>query len=490
MMPKSEINDGKLMEDLARFYDSGYELVVGEIIGNALDIKSTKVDIQISNDVDGKYIEFHNNGKPMTKENFDIYHTLAKSTKTYGISLGWAGIGAKLYLGKKTDSKIITTSSNGATTIASEMFLKDEEKLWHEFIESDEKFYGTKYKTYLADDDYDVLNEHVHDLIRSMFNTAMINGLEVTADGKIVERWNPIIVKKEECVLKIKNRTISFSVWATADDIPVDRCNVEYQISGKRIVDRAPKNLLSVVKKEFRRKFYVTVDAMDVSDQLKTEKASFRPGIFTSEVEPGIEKKVLKILKDWGYLEEQTDSKTVQKRFTKIIEDLLKQLPELKMEGPLGSTMGSGKSRGKGTKTASSTTYAKNNLTNQKRKSKNPKSKGGLSVTTVDREDDHRQGWTQISTNEICVNIGHRAAKMVAKTVAGKEYHLLRVVCNELVKNAAKKVSMDVEKALEYSDILFDGLAKARTVNPRDDPWNFKKSKDAERDDDGRFLPK
>ena len=178
----------------------------------------------------------------------------------------------------------------------------------------------------------------------------------------------------------------------------------------------------------------------------------------------------------------------ILKNFSKIIEDILKQLPELKMEGPSGASKGSGKSKGKGTKTSKK--KIKKNSSNQKKNPKKPRSKGGLSITTVYKEDDPRQGWTQIETNEIVVNLAHRAAKMVSKTAAGKEYHILRVVSNELVKNAAKKAKLDVEKALEYSDIIFDGLAKIRAENPRSNPWNLKDSNDAQRDEDGRFVSK
>ena len=491
-MPKSDINDGHLLVDLARFYDSGYELVIGEILGNAVDINSTKVNIILGKDKLGKYIEFHNNGHPMTRSDFDVYHTLAKSTKVYGVSLGWAGIGAKLYLGKKTDSIIITTSSDEKITISSKMFLKNQEKLWHEFIPSDEKFYGTKYKTYLAEDDFKILEGRIEDLIINMFNTAMRSGLKITVNNQEIIPWNPTIDKKEECVLKIGRRTLPFSVWATSEDIPNERCNVEYQVSGKRIVDRVPKNLLPLIKKDYRRRFYVTVDAMNISDQLKTEKSSFRPGLFTSEVEPGIEKKVLEILKKWNYLENQNDSKIQQKKFTKILENILKKFPELKMEGPIGSTSGGGKLKGKGTKTVSTTSTQTERDSNpdKDKQSRHSRNRGGLSVSIVFKEDDPRQGWTQLTTNEICVNMAHRAAKMIKKTAAGREYHLLRVVSNELVKNAAKKKDIDVERALEYSDKLFDGLAKARAENPRENSWNFKESKDAQRDENGRFLPK
>ena len=37
----------------------------------------------------------------------------------------------------------------------------------------------------------------------------------------------------------------------------------------------------------------------------------------------------------------------------------------------------------------------------------------------------HVRAGHKIETNEIVVNLAHRAAKMVSKTAAGKEYHIL-----------------------------------------------------------------
>ena len=490
-MPKSQTNEAHLLEDLTKMYDSGYEIVVGEPLGNAVDINSTRVDITIASADDGNYIEFHNNGPPMKAQDFDIYHILAESTKTYGISLGWAGLGSKLYLGVKKDSKIITTSSDGIKTIQSVMFLKDQKQLWHEFTDSQEKFLGTKYKAILKDSDYEFLSKNAPSLIREMFNVALLSGVAVTVNGVSVEPWNPQIDREEKCILKIENREIPFTVWATKDEIPAERSNAEYHVTGKTIVSRTPKNLLPRIKKDLRRKFFITIDAMQFSDQLQTTKKSFRPGLFTSQVEPGIEKIVLEILKGWGFLEDNTNSKTNQKSFSKIIEEILKcEIPDLKMEGPSGSSKGSGKSKGKGTKTSSSTTQSKKQSQNQKKNQKNPRRKGGLSVSTTTKEDDPRQGWTQIETNEIVINMAHVAYKMVEKNTAGKEYHMLRVVCNELVKNYVRRKNMDVETALEYSDRLFNGFAKFRADNPRASPWKVRDKSSLSHDENGRFSSK
>ena len=53
----------------------------------------------------------------------------------------------------------------------------------------------------------------------------------------------------------------------------------------QNIIIKKPRNLLSNVKPEFKKKFFVIVDALDASDQLSTNKHSVRGGIFPKEIE-------------------------------------------------------------------------------------------------------------------------------------------------------------------------------------------------------------
>ena len=91
-MPKVEVDTDHLMEDLARMYDSGSEMVVSEVFGNAVDVSATKLDVILGEDSGVKYIKFMNNGPTMTREDFVNYNTLARSSKKFGEGLGWAGI--------------------------------------------------------------------------------------------------------------------------------------------------------------------------------------------------------------------------------------------------------------------------------------------------------------------------------------------------------------------------------------------------------------
>ncbi len=74
-------------------YDSLTALVV-ETFANALDAKATRIDIQI----DGNLYKIRDNGKGMTLYEFEEYHNIASLTKRRGEGIGFAGVGAKVFL--------------------------------------------------------------------------------------------------------------------------------------------------------------------------------------------------------------------------------------------------------------------------------------------------------------------------------------------------------------------------------------------------------
>jgi len=463
MMPKVEVDTDHLMEDLARMYDSGSEMIVSEVFGNAVDISATQLDVTLGIDSRGKYVKFVNNGPPMNNADFVNYNTLARSSKKFGEGLGWAGIGAKLYLGIWQDSKIITTSSDGFTTTATELYFKKKQLFW-DYIPSSEKFYGTSYKAYLTNEDYAVLEKDIEEIIKKLFNSAMLCGMVVTVDGKTIKPWTPKTIKTIDCVLAIGKTNLPYKVLITDTDIPSSRCNVEYHVSGKCIVIKKPKNILSNVKSEFKKKFYVIVDAKCISDQLKTNKHNFKPGIFTTAVEPGIEKELYRILKELNYLDDPTKTKTLHNKFSKIMQQLLKKnFPEMNLISFLGTNGGgAGKQLGKGTTISrASNTSTRQKPSQKSRNPRKPRKQGGFSFTTTVKPSDNRQGWIDVPTNQIVINLGHRVAGPPLKTRDGRHYHTLRIIASQVGKYVSRNGKISVEEAFDRVDNIFDDMSGA-----------------------------
>ena len=461
-MPRVEVDTGHLMVDLARMYDSGSEMVVSEVFGNAVDVSATKLDVTLGSDSVGKYVKFVNNGPPMKSGDFVDYNTLARSSKQFGEGLGWAGIGAKLYLGIWQDSKIITTSSDGITTTATELYFKEKVLFW-DYIQSSEKFQGTSYKAYLTKEDYVVLETQLEEIIQRLFNSAMLNGMIVTVNGKTTQPWIPNTIKTIDCVLPIGKIKLPYKVLITDSNIPSNRCNIEYHVSGKCIVIKKPKNLLSAVKTEYKKKFYVIVDAKCISDQLKTNKHNFKPGIFTTDVEPGIDRELYRILKELDYLDDPTKTKTLHNKFSKVMQQLLKKnFPEMNLISFLGKNGGDGTQSGSGTKIRGST----NSLRPQgpvvtPEKPKKPRKRGGFSFTTTVKPSDNRQGWIDVGSNQIVINLGHRVAGPPLKTRDGRHYHTLRIIASQVGKYVSRNGKISVEEAFDRVDSIFDDMSGA-----------------------------
>ena len=101
------------------------------------------------------------------------------------------------------------------------------------------------------------------------------------------------------------------------------------------------------------------------------------------------------------------------------------------------------------------------------------------------------QGWIQIETNQIVVNLGHAVAQRMEKTKEGKQYHLCRIISSELLKLASKAGKLSVDKALETADKIFALMEKEFQTKSRENTiWNFSGEQDAKRDEHGKFVPK
>jgi hypothetical protein len=343
------------------------------------------------------------------------------------------------------------------------LFFTKENQLWWEYVQSSEKFQGTSYKAYLTDEDYATLETSLGEIICKLFNSAMLNGMTVTVKGKIVQPWKPKTIDTIDCVLTIGKIKLPYKVLITDANIPSGRCNIEYHVSGKCIVIKKPKNLLSGVKTEYKKRFYVIVDAKCISDQLKTNKHNFKPGIFTTNVEPGIEKELHRILKERDWLDDPTKTKTMKNKFSKVMEKLLKKnFPEMKLISNLGKGGGAGRQRGSGPKPFGpkqpSTPKGKSGQT---QKPRIPKRIGGFSFTTTVKPADNRQGWIDVATNQIVVNLGHNVAGPPLKTRDGKHYHTLRVIATQVAKFVSRDGKISVEDAFDRVDQLFDDMSGA-----------------------------
>ena len=180
------------LEDLVRIYDSSAKMIFREATDNALDILATEIDIKIGKDSNGKYwISFEDNGSGMDKKTFDSYHVIARSTKTYGKGIGFAGVGAKVYLAVGDFVRIFTETCCGNESWSSEMYRKGNDLMHSTPKKSSRKKNGTYYKVLINYTDYLELQQSLEDWVRMFCNNALLDGIKISVNGKSVKPWIP-----------------------------------------------------------------------------------------------------------------------------------------------------------------------------------------------------------------------------------------------------------------------------------------------------------
>ena len=98
------------------------EVLVLEAVANGIDAKAKKIEINFESNDSGHYVTFLNDGPPMNGDDFENYHTISSSTKTKGEGIGFAGVGAKIFLAAWDKAEIVTVTGKNNQVLVSRMF--------------------------------------------------------------------------------------------------------------------------------------------------------------------------------------------------------------------------------------------------------------------------------------------------------------------------------------------------------------------------------
>ena len=246
-----------VLEDLRDMYHfKDVDVLVCEAFANAVDIfledkiKNPKIEITLEKvDENTGYINFHNNGTPMTKAQFDKYHTIAAKVKQKGGGIGFAGVGAKVFLASKLGGEIFTvTGENNKKFFASRMAREDlhgvpdvgyEEIKDLSKIFGNSKYqhkYGTTYRVRVNNYGYNFFKERLSGLVQFWWNYAMLKKqFTVTVNGKEVKAFDP--QERFQKSFTWKKTKIDCFCWITkpGHEIPEERQHIVYAVHGKRI---------------------------------------------------------------------------------------------------------------------------------------------------------------------------------------------------------------------------------------------------------------
>jgi hypothetical protein len=108
---QSSVNFRNLIRDLAEMYPFEVpEVVVVEVVANALDAKATRVSVDYI--PASSTLVVRDNGSGMTASQFDEYHDFAAGLKKRGTGIGFAGLGAKVSFNAAKEVRTHTKGSS------------------------------------------------------------------------------------------------------------------------------------------------------------------------------------------------------------------------------------------------------------------------------------------------------------------------------------------------------------------------------------------
>ncbi|MGC8682265.1 MAG: ATP-binding protein, partial [Candidatus Acidifodinimicrobium sp.] len=190
----SSANWEKLLPDFRSNYEENNDLFILfiELIANSLDAGASEVNIEI--DPNHQWIKFLDNGKGMDGEAFKEYHNLGSLSKERGKGIGFAGVGAKLYIDLCSKIETVTKqkgSSLGYHSIWLWDNIKKRPKYKPEEIKGEEYVgkHGTLIKVYNPKGLTEVSLKDIENKILENYNFALkpYGTLAIKLNGKQIE---------------------------------------------------------------------------------------------------------------------------------------------------------------------------------------------------------------------------------------------------------------------------------------------------------------
>ena len=334
------------LENLLDMYEyAENDVLVNEAIANAVDafkdhsVTTRKINISfIKKDNNVGYLLFHNNAPPMTEKQFygkDGYHKVSFSSKQKGHGIGFAGVGAKLFLASKQGGEIITVTGKGKNNfMASKMYrinhdveFKTTEKHPLKEILNIPKYshsFGTTYGVRLSLHAYRELKERISGIIQFWWNYALITKqITITIDEKVLSPWLPKGDKFKK-IFNWKKQKIPALCFISKESIPEMYRHIVYTVFGKRI-HHDPLDLAIRIKSDYANRVFCIVDLSILANQLTSNKENFKKNNSTSDCKTIVEDGFWEFLEDQKLLnvEFQQDIQVVTNELTKKIDQLL-----------------------------------------------------------------------------------------------------------------------------------------------------------------------
>lgn len=517
----------KLYETLANFLNMytypDEEVLVLEAVANGIDAakkaKKSAVAVEVSFFKEGKnhYVEFKNDAPGMDGSTFQNYHTISFSTKTKGQGIGFAGVGAKIYLASWDGAEILTISSDGKKVFASRMYRRGNEVEYESSLSIDMRkivgqksvtpFTGTIYKVSLPAESYDRLRKDIVQILQYWFDHAMMTEeLKVTVDGKRIKSTRDLSTYETRSV-KIGGSTVKLYILISDEAVPEEQRHIVYTVYGKRIKNEPVEYSYQIADSKSTQ-ISCMADASMLAEYLNSNKEDFIKDKMVGRVRNKVREALYDYLKEKNLLREEKyspePSSVAANELTKRLDKLL-QSKKFKFLNPWsksrtrlvirlddngeivvsqdpeaqdiignqndtggggggkggGGTGGSGGGGGGGThddtvggEEDESGIVRNEDGTDLAREDK--EKAAGINILEKPFPEDDREGWIDTKNRLIVYNTGHPFTKNF-QIPSLHQYNLTRVAISVLIKDASTRMEMDAKAGIElFEQMLQD----------------------------------
>lgn len=280
--------------------------MIQEIIANAQDAFNEHntiaptIDISLRKVNGSNYILFHNNAKPIPKQFFqEKYHTIYESSKNVGQTIGFVGIGAKVFLASHDGAEIITITGNkeklasawrwtetGPQYVSSLDYPISQIVNLNDFQHTN----GTTFICKLSPSQYSELCDQLEGIIHFWWNYALLSDMfTINIDGKKIKPKIPG-TKKESYEMWVKSNRIKLIFYISKNELDEDYQNIVYTVHGKRIENEKLETALSV-KDDFGSKIFCYADVGFMAKHVIKSKEGFEKIPYVSAIRAKVRSK-------------------------------------------------------------------------------------------------------------------------------------------------------------------------------------------------------
>jgi len=492
----------KLIQDLRdQFPYNALTAFIVETFANSLDAESTRIDIYVGKDV----FKILDNGKGMNEKEFIEYHNLASLSKTRGESIGFAGVGAKIYLDKVY---YIITETKRKKYNASTRWAFHGESLEYEKIPVQNRVThdsGTYVEVKLKDsiDINNITASFVTDVLRQHYNAVLLGHYgekRITVNNEVLQPFKPdqeTIEFKKEINIKIGRNYVTGFLVKSKKEISGSFQGPQIVVHGKTVKSEWFKQypiddkfftgmifadylikILTTSKSDFDKtsniwkKFYNKVGKVVGSwlDEIGAKPKTPEPSDDLSSLSKEIEKTVNELLKLPKFTEianklfqnimekdvvirsEFGEEKGVEQEWGQLIKGQLGSLNK----GDDLSTLGPMDEVG----------ILENESGEVSSERIRRRVKSGIKISYIENPENLSEAWIDPSTQTVTINQGHPSWKVAEKlNIKTKSeqvilYHTLRIIFKTLAEEAGVETPQKTIRDLFQS--LYERLPGAR----------------------------